>query len=80
MKKCSVKWVMIEDCEINEVSKGTEQRRVSPWYVMKSGHKTVIVVIVAGIRSVSNLGLGAAHLINNAGNDAIIRRWVTIFD
>lgn len=71
---------MIEDCEINEVSKGTEQRRVSQRYVMKSGDKTVIVVIVAGIRSVSNLGFGAAHLINNAGNDAILRRWVTIFD
>lgn len=38
------------------------------------------MVIVAGIRSVSNLGLGAAHLINNAGNDAIIRRLVTTID
>lgn len=73
MKKCSVKWVMIEDWEINEVSKRMEQRRVSLRYVMKSGDKTtVIVVIVGGIRSVSNLGLGAAHLINNVGNDAVI--------
>lgn len=32
----------------------------------------MIVVIVGGIRSVSNLGLGAAHLINNVGNDAVI--------